>query len=131
MCQQSETSPCPPVRSRRVGLFARCYLGLGSAGARPIQSPASRLRHALPPHVMPAVRASPSAIICNRRARAAPLVGGVMRETWMAEIVRRIRRGADIDSNLRHIEHGDLLHQLRFGPDTRMQYMFPYSWLPL
>ncbi|KXJ93632.1 hypothetical protein Micbo1qcDRAFT_231332 [Microdochium bolleyi] len=47
-------------------------------------------------------------------------------EPEAAEILRRVRAGAAIDSVLRHVEAGDLLLQLHLAPDARMQYTFPY-----
>ena len=48
------------------------------------------------------------------------------------EVYRRIRRGDDAESILRHVKHGDLLVQLSLVPEARFRYEFPYlSDMPL
>ncbi|KAK0673333.1 putative nitrogen assimilation transcription factor [Cercophora samala] len=42
------------------------------------------------------------------------------------EIFQRIRRGADANSILRHVNYGDVLVQLALVPETRFRYEFPY-----
>ncbi|KAK4155533.1 hypothetical protein C8A00DRAFT_13446 [Chaetomidium leptoderma] len=42
------------------------------------------------------------------------------------EVYQRIRRGADADSILRHVNHGDMLVQLALVPEARYRYEFPY-----
>lgn len=42
------------------------------------------------------------------------------------EIFDRIRRGADANTVLRHVEHGDVLIQLSLVPEARLRYEFPY-----
>ncbi|KAK0661688.1 hypothetical protein QBC41DRAFT_307295 [Cercophora samala] len=49
-------------------------------------------------------------------------------------VFKRIRTGDDPRSILRHVEHGDLLLQLRVVPESRYRYEFPFmsplpSWL--
>ncbi|KAK3898034.1 nitrogen assimilation transcription factor nirA [Staphylotrichum tortipilum] len=43
----------------------------------------------------------------------------------VAEMLRRIRAGMDVDSVLRHVRDGDLVLQTRLTPETRMRYTFP------
>lgn len=43
------------------------------------------------------------------------------------EIVRRIKRGATVESILRYIHDGDLLLQLSLSPETRRRYELPFS----
>jgi hypothetical protein len=42
------------------------------------------------------------------------------------EVFRRIRRGADAGSILRHVKYGDMLVQLALVPEARYRYEFPY-----
>ena len=42
------------------------------------------------------------------------------------EVYRRIRRGADASSILRHVNYGDVLLQLALVPEARYRYEFPY-----
>ncbi|KAJ4295913.1 hypothetical protein N0V88_004615 [Collariella sp. IMI 366227] len=42
------------------------------------------------------------------------------------EVFRRIRRGADAFSILRHVNYGDVLVQLALVPEARFRYEFPY-----
>lgn len=42
------------------------------------------------------------------------------------EVYRRIRRGADAGSILRHVNYGDVLVQLALVPEARYRYEFPY-----
>lgn len=41
-------------------------------------------------------------------------------------VFKRIRTGDDPQSILRHVEHGDLLLQLRVVPESRYRYEFPF-----
>ena len=47
-------------------------------------------------------------------------------EQEAGEVYRRIRRGDDAESILRHVKHGDLLVQLSLVPEARFRYEFPY-----
>jgi hypothetical protein len=42
------------------------------------------------------------------------------------EVFRRIRRGTDAGSILRHVNYGDVLVQLALKPEVRYRYEFPY-----
>jgi hypothetical protein len=42
------------------------------------------------------------------------------------EVFRRIRRGSDAGSILRHVNYGDMLVQLALVPEARYRYEFPY-----
>ncbi|KAL2134955.1 hypothetical protein VTI74DRAFT_10276 [Chaetomium olivicolor] len=42
------------------------------------------------------------------------------------EVFRRIRRGADAASIMRHVTHGDVLVQLALVPEARYRFEFPY-----
>jgi hypothetical protein len=42
------------------------------------------------------------------------------------EVFRRIRRGTDAGSILRHVNYGDVLVQLALKPEARYRYEFPY-----
>ncbi|KAK4188607.1 hypothetical protein QBC35DRAFT_495907 [Podospora australis] len=41
-------------------------------------------------------------------------------------VLRRIRSGEDPESIIRHVQHGDLLLQLRVVPESRYRYEFPF-----
>ncbi|OAA35696.1 Zn(2)-C6 fungal-type DNA-binding domain protein [Metarhizium rileyi] len=43
-------------------------------------------------------------------------------------IVRKIRRGENVDDIARQVEHGDLLLQSCLMPETKYRYEFPFSW---
>jgi len=51
-------------------------------------------------------------------------------EAEVAEILRRIRAGIDVEAILRYVKDGDLLLQLHLAPETRLRYNFPdfASW---
>lgn len=48
----------------------------------------------------------------------------------VAEIIRRVRAGIDVESILRYVKDGDLLLQLHLTPEARLRYTFPdfASW---
>ncbi|KAK0730418.1 hypothetical protein B0H67DRAFT_32036 [Lasiosphaeris hirsuta] len=43
------------------------------------------------------------------------------------DLLQRIRRGADANSILRHVNYGDVLVQLALVPEARYRYEFPYK----
>lgn len=47
-------------------------------------------------------------------------------ENEAVEVFRRIRRGTDAGSILRHVNYGDVLVQLAVVPEARYRYDFPY-----